>query len=198
MISRRHFISATSAAAALAGLAPGVAANPSPNPDPSRADTRLDRLVNRIDPTIALWNPHTDERLQLRFFGAAGYDREALRKINWLLRDWRENEMAEIDARLLWALAALRQAGMQEGNAGLIHAHSGYRTLKTNEYLRRKGYRTARHSFHLRARAVDFTMPGAPVASLARYAQWLQIGGTGHYRNNFVHIDSGGSRRWTG
>lgn len=161
-------------------------------------DSRLDRLVRQIDPVVDLYNPNTQESIKVRFYDVTGYSASAVRQINWFMRDWRQKETQQFDIRVVWGLAALRQAGIKDGNAGLIRVNSGYRTKKTNEVLRRQGYTVADNSYHLKAKAADITMPGASVADIAQYAKWLEIGGTGHYPNRFVHIDSGNRRQWTG
>ena len=187
------------AGALAAGLAlPWPAAAGEDLPDPRREDARLDALVHLIDPRLDLVNAHTGERLRAAFFGGTGYSRPAIETANWFMRDWRQKEGRQMDVRLYWALAALRQAAQAEGHDGQIVFLSGYRTRATNDLLRRQGIGAARNSFHLRARAVDFVIPGVPVATVAGYAEWLQVGGTGHYPGNFVHIDTGGARTWIG
>ena len=108
------------------------------------------------------------------------------------MRDRRENRSLEMDARLFWALAALSQAALRAGASGLIGFLSGYRTARTNSLLRG----AAENSFHMKARAVDFFIPDVPVRFVADYAEWLQIGGVGHYRDRFVHVDTGRIRNW--
>ena len=48
----------------------------------------------------------------------------------------------------------------------------------------------------MRGRAVDFFIPDVPARLVADYAEWLQVGCGGHYRDRFVHIDTGRIRRW--
>jgi uncharacterized protein YcbK (DUF882 family) len=166
-------------------------------PDPARPGSRLDRLISHIVPEIHLRNAHTKEEVRLRFFTLTGYDLDAIARINWILRDWREGETQQIDVRLFWGLAALRLAAMKDGHSGLIQANSGFRTQKTNRHLISLGYRAAPESLHLKARAVDLTMDGVPMEIVSDYARWLEIGGVGYYRrSNFVHIDSGEDRFW--
>lgn len=194
VISRRSFTSLL-AGAALAGaglLPPGPALAM-----PSRPDSRLDRLVPEIDPVVDLYNANTKEKIKVRFFNGSRYDMEAVKQINWHLRDWRQKEMVQVDVRLFWALAAIRASAMKAGHSGQIQVNSGYRTKATNMALRRMGYRTADNSLHMKAMAVDFMVPGAKVGDIAKLAEWLEIGGTGIYRN-FVHIDSGEIRKWGG
>lgn len=196
MVTRRKMMTwlAASSACALLPL-PAMAAT---DADPSRPGSRLDTLFSAINPEIDIVNAHTDERVHVHFHGITGYDGDALRRLNHIMRDWREDFVQMIDLRLYWALAALRQAAMQEGHSGQIRLLSGYRSEKTNRLLRQQGYNAARESFHLRARAVDFTMENVNTTALARYAEWLEIGGVGHYQGRFIHIDSGRARRWRG
>lgn len=199
MISRRGFTTRVAAAAASC-LLPGVPAmgKDLDIPEPVRADSRLDQLVPLIDPYLDLYNPHTQEHIKVRFFGATGYNRSGLQEINVILRDWRQDEVVQCDVRLYWGLAAIRTAAVRDGLSGEIQINSGYRSKATNDLLRAEGYGAAVNSFHMRGRAVDFVVKGGQVEHVARYAQWLEIGGTGHYRGRFVHIDSGKKRVWFG
>ncbi len=192
MKTRRSFIASLSAAA----MAPSLPAFAGVRPD--RAGSRLDALIPVIEPRLDLWSPHTDEKVRVTFFSATGYDADAVRRLNWFMRDWRERQATQIDVRLFWALAAIRQAGMKEGNAGIVNVNSGFRSRRTNEKLRLEGRAAAPNSFHIQGRAVDFTMPGADVADLARFAGWLEVGGTGHYKSSFVHVDTAEVRTWFG
>jgi uncharacterized protein YcbK (DUF882 family) len=170
-------------------------------PDIGHADvakSRLDSLVSMVDPVLKVHNVHTDETIDLRFFGPNGYDMQAIEDINWIMRDWRQREAIQVDERLIWALATLRLAARRAGHDGLIRLHSGYRTQATNDLLRSQGVNAAMRSFHLTARAADFSMEGIPTSKIAEYAHWLEIGGIGHYRNSFIHIDSGPYRQWNG
>lgn len=167
-------------------------------PDPSRPTSRLDDLVSAIRPELRMWNQNTDERMSCRFFGPEGYDKTEIDRVNWFMRDWREEEVVQMDVRVLWALAGIRQAAMKDGHDGEIRFLSGYRSRKTNDALRRAGRGAARNSFHIEARAIDFSLPGMPVKGVFDYAQWLEIGGVGYYPGSFVHIDSGDLRTWTG
>lgn len=187
-------------AAAVIATAPfGLPAFAEEGPPPARPSSRLDQLVSAIRPELRMFNANTNERMSSRFFGPTGYDPVEIRRINWFMRDWREGEARQVDVRLLWALAAIRQAAMKDGHDGEIRFLSGYRSRKTNNLLRRQGYGAAQDSLHIRARASDFSLPGVPVAEVAKYAEWLEVGGVGLYRRSqFVHIDSGEVRSWGG
>lgn len=197
MISRRNLIFSAAASVALPLMPVPPAWAGDENANPNRGNTRLDKLVSLVDPTVDLANPHTNESIKVRFYRSSGYDMDAIKQINWFMRDWRQDEAVQFDLRVIWALAAIRAAGMKDGHSGLININSGYRTQATNRMLRGKGYRTAINSLHLSARAVDLVMPGTRVKDIVDYATWLEVGGVGHYPGRFTHIDSGASRQWT-
>jgi uncharacterized protein YcbK (DUF882 family) len=79
-----------------------------------------------------------------------------------------------------------------------IHINSGYRSPAHNA---RVG--GAVNSMHLQGKAADITVRDISPAALATIIEKLitagkmQIGGVGRYRG-FVHIDTGGVRRWKG
>ena len=205
---RRAFLSSLFATASLSVLpgAAGAAAGhvqgteedgPITYGPPSREGSNLDRMVNMIDPVLDLHNAHTDEVIRVRFFTATGYDLDALTAINRIMRDWRQDESPQNDPRIFWGLAATRMSAMKDGHNGRQVILSGYRSLKTNEMLRRTGHKAASNSFHLKAQAVDFTMEGIPQDRVGGFVQWLGVGGTGFYpRNHFTHMDSGPVRSW--
>lgn len=166
--------------------------DPRPNPIPSRPGSALDEMARKIVPHLDLYNVNTREIYSGRWFKGKSYDLAEIEKLNWLMRDWRQGVATQMDVRLFWALAALRQAAMREGHSGILLVTSGYRTPMTNDML--EG--AARHSMHLAGRAVDFIMPHAPTELVYRYALWLGIGGVGHYPDRFVHVDSGDMRTW--
>ena len=200
--SRRAFLSG--AAAALPFIAeparassfvaldrrPGDPAIPG---DPRRLGTALDKLVKRVIPALDLVNANTRETASVRFFGPDGYDVAALKDLDWFFRDWRQARAAPMDVRLYWALATMAQAARRDGHSGRITINSGYRSHATNDSL--EG--AARASMHLVGRAADFTVAGAPVDQVANYASFLGVGGVGYYPGRFVHIDTGGFRKWT-
>ena len=196
-MSRRRFLTAAAACSLLPAL-PAAATTGPDLPAPMRENSVLDRLIPVIVPELNFINGNTKEELRTRFFRDDHYDPEAIRQLNWLMRDWRQADGPQIDVRLFWALAAIGNAAMKEGHSGQITFLSGYRTRKTNDYLRRQGYAAAENSYHLKARAVDFRLEGIPMDTVATYADYLEVGGLGRYRrSNFVHIDSGPVRSWS-
>lgn len=170
-----------------------------PLPSPWRPGSRLDSLVASTDPYLDITNAHTNERVALRFAQGGSYDRGAMRRLNWVFRDWRQDRAPDIDPRLFWALAAISNAARHDGHPGRITLLSGFRTKRTNDMLRRQGAGTASNSYHLRRRAADIRVEGTQMGEVADYAEWLQIGGVGRYSgSNFTHVDSGPIRTWAG
>lgn len=195
-LDRRKLLAGAASLAALSFPlcipARAVAGPPPGKSGPGRPGSRLDALFRDIEPVLEMRNNASGETISARFHDGSQYDRRAVEALNRFMRDFREDRAAQMDARLFWALAAISQAARLAGANSRIGFLSGYRTGKTNRAL----VGAARNSLHLQGRAVDFLIPGVPVERLAAYAEWLQIGGVGHYRGRFVHVDSGPLRRW--
>jgi len=144
--------------------------------------------------SISLYNVHTGERFHDVYWSAGRYVPEALRDINRILRDYRTEEVISIDARLLDLLYTIRAKFRNEHPFQVI---SGYRSPRTNEYLRRKGRHVARNSLHMKGKAIDVSLPEVSLAKLHTAAVTLKQGGVGYYpASNFVHIDTGRVRYW--
>lgn len=104
-------------------------------------------------------------------------------------------EEAFVDQRLVEvAVRAARSFGKKR-----VEVISGYRAPKYNRLLRKKGREVARSSRHMLGQALDFRIPGVPVERLRNYVARLGSFGIGTYEgSNFVHVDTGPSRRWKG
>src|SRR5205085_12251150 len=123
------------------------------------------------------------------------YVPSAMQKINVLLRDWRRNEVIRIDPRtidLMWELHA------DLGSKDAVHIVCGYRSPKTNSFLKRIGRNVARKSQHMAGKAIDLFFPDVSTTQLRNSAMVRKVGGVGYYSgsNGFVHIDSGRVRHW--
>jgi uncharacterized protein YcbK (DUF882 family) len=145
--------------------------------------------------SLAVYNLHTDERLNVSYWERGDYIPGALREINYLFRDFRANEIKPMDPRLLDILYDLRVlTGSLSRPISLI---SGYRTPATNAMLAAASEGVARHSMHIEAKAADIHIDGVELSYLQRAALSLDAGGVGYYpRSNFVHVDTGRVRRW--
>ena len=160
-------------------------------PRPALAHRRASTTRERA---LALYNIHTGERFQTVYWVEGRYIPEALQEINYILRDYRVNAVKPIDPRLLDLLYALRA---RLGARQPFHVVSGYRTPATNAMLRRHHRGVAKHSLHMRGKAVDIYLPGRSVATLRRVAMALRRGGVGYYpRSGFIHVDTGPVRYW--
>jgi uncharacterized protein YcbK (DUF882 family) len=74
---------------------------------------------------------------------------------------------------------------------------SGYRSPRTNAFLRVHSHGVAEHSLHMQGRAIDVRLPGLPTRRLRDIALTLRRGGVGYYRaSDFVHLDTGRVRYW--
>ena len=146
--------------------------------------------------TISLHHVHTNEDLTITYKKNGQYDEEALKKINWIMRDWRKNEAIKMDPQeidLLWEV--YQEVGAKEP----IHIICGYRSPDTNDMLRRRSKGVARFSQHTLGKAIDFFIPGVPLDKLRATAMRLQGGGVGYYPTSgspFVHLDVGNVRAW--
>jgi uncharacterized protein YcbK (DUF882 family) len=148
--------------------------------------------------TITLHHVHTNEDLTVTYKKNGQYDEEALKKINWIMRDWRKNEATTMDRQeidLLWEV--YQEVGAKEP----IQIICGYRSPATNNMLRGRSKKSgvARHSQHTLGKAIDFYIPGVPLDTLRATAMRLQGGGVGYYPTSgspFVHLDIGNVRAW--
>lgn len=146
--------------------------------------------------TLTLHHVHTEEDLTVTYKKNGQYDEEALKKINWIMRDWRKNEAVTMDREevdLLWEV--YQEVGAKEP----IHIICGYRSPATNSMLRSRSSGVARNSQHTLGKAIDFYIPGVPLATLRETAMRLQGGGVGFYPTSgspFVHLDIGNVRAW--
>lgn len=149
-----------------------------------------------VEREISLRHRHTDETLTAVYYANGRYIPGALQDVNWLLRDFRCDEVKEIDPRLLDLLYAVRQR--LEVNEP-FEVYSGYRSPATNAMLAREGWGVARNSLHMQGMAIDINLPGWEARHIGNCALSLQRGGVGFYaRSNFVHLDVGEIRSWRG
>lgn len=155
--------------------------------------TEAAQAANR---SLTLYNTHTKETTTITYKRGGRFDAAGLRKLNRFLRDWRRNEIIQMDPALfdlIWEV--YRQTGAKKP----IHVVSGYRSPATNNMLRRRSRAVAKQSRHTRGQAMDFYLPGVPASKIREVGLRLQAGGVGYYpRSNspFVHIDTGNVRHW--
>jgi uncharacterized protein YcbK (DUF882 family) len=146
---------------------------------------------------ITLFNTHTNETVSVVFKRGDDFDSEALVKLNHVALDHRSGESHAMDARLFDQLFELAQAC---GVAPDFEIISGYRSPESNAKMAaREGSGVAKKSLHMQGRAIDVRLRKCPTARLRDLALEAKQGGVGYYqRSDFVHIDTGSFRTWTG
>ncbi len=123
-----------------------------------------------------------------------GYDREALRRLDFVFRDLSAEETTPMDPRLFDVLHAVAQA---LGTGEAYEVISGYRSPETNAARAQQSGRVSEVSLHMSGMAADCRIPGRQAMGMARLAADMRLGGVGLYRRDgFVHLDCGPVRRW--
>lgn len=144
---------------------------------------------------LCLYNLHTGEHLNTVYRIGDQYQPEAIAQLDQILRDYRTGSVRDYDVRefdLLHDLMA--RLGRPNGEIDVV---CGYRTQRTNQWLRQHGHAVALHSQHIEAKAIDIRIPGFTAARVRDAALSLHRGGVGFYaESNFVHVDVGRVRRW--
>lgn len=150
----------------------------------------------RGDRTLWLHFTHTGEEKKITFRRNGKYDPKGLKELEWIVRDWRQNQSSKMDPRLFDLIWSVYQ---ESGATKAIRVVSGFRSKKTNDKLRRRSRGVARTSQHTAGKAMDFFIPGVPVKRLREIGLKMQAGGVGYYpgsRTPFVHMDTGRVRHW--
>ena len=143
---------------------------------------------------LSFYNTHTGESLNSVYCEHGIYLPQALSDINHILRDFRTEEVTEINTKLLDLLFTLQQ---KLERPGPFHVISGYRSPKTNSLLNSLNRGVAANSLHQYGKAIDIRLPGCNLKDLQRAAVELRMGGVGSYpSSNFVHVDVGRIRYW--
>lgn len=143
---------------------------------------------------LLLFNTHTDENLDVCFYAKGRYQPEALKKINYILRDHRTEEIKPIHKGLLNLLHSISNTLDRPTR---FHIISGYRSPETNAELRKKSKYVVKNSLHIQGEAADIRIPGYDTKWLRKVCMKLKAGGVGYYRkSDFVHVDVGPVRHW--
>ena len=143
---------------------------------------------------LKIFNLHTGERLDAVYWERGRYIEGALRDINYILRDFRANEIKAIDPELLDLLCRLHRNLITEEPFHLI---SGYRSAATNAMLAARSEGVAHRSLHIDGKAADIRVPGRSLSLVRRVALAMRGGGVGYYpSSDFVHVDVGRVRWW--
>lgn len=152
--------------------------------------------VAATERALYLYYTHTKETARIVFKRDGKYVQSGLNELNQFLRDWRRNEPTKMDPRLFDLVWEVYQ---EVGGSQPINVVSAYRSPKTNAMLAQTSSGVADNSQHMRGTAMDFFIPGVPLAKLRATAMRKQVGGVGYYPTSgspFVHLDVGSVRAW--
>src|SRR4051812_10754074 len=144
--------------------------------------------------SVSLYNTHTGEWVRTVYWADGHYIREAVRDINWVLRDHHSDEVRPMNAGILDLLEMLRSR-LDSRDPFLVM--SGYRSPTTNARMHAHSLSVASKSFHIQGMAIDLRCEGRTLSQVRQAAMSLRAGGVGYYPNSdFVHVDCGPVRHW--
>ena len=143
---------------------------------------------------LSLYSRRSGERVDTIYWIDGEYVKEAVREISRIMRDWRRNEIRNIDLRTIDLMAASHSILDTSEPFQLL---SGYRSPQTNAMLRRRSRLVAKKSLHMSGQAADLRMGSRSARQISHAALSCKAGGVGTYsRSNFVHMDCGPLRAW--
>ncbi len=183
-LNRRQFFR-LGALGALTGLSPGVLAR---NLHLSAAQHQDDARA------LSFYHTHTGESLKLVYWEQGNYLDNSLQELDYLLRDFRTNEVKPMAPALFDLLHRIQQ-GLDTREP--FHIISAYRSPQTNRVLHEQSSGVASHSLHMDGLAMDIRVPGRELRHVRQVAMALKGGGVGYYpASQFVHVDVGRVRYW--
>lgn len=155
-------------------------------------------MVSTPKPRILTFrNINTGERLSGEFSLVKGFSPAMLKKLDYLMRDKRTNQVHKMDPNLFHKFYNIQtNLGLRNAEIEVI---CGYRSAATNAMRRRQSRGVAKNSYHIKGKAIDFRIAGVPLIKVKSSAESLRNGGVGYYpTSNFIHVDTGPVRTWKG
>jgi len=144
--------------------------------------------------SLSFLHTHTGETLKATYWDNGSFLPDGLAAIDHILRDFMTGTVVPINRPLLNLLTDLHA---KLGSREPFQIISAYRTPATNSMLRSESTGVAKHSYHMKAMAIDIRLADVRLADLRRAAKDLARGGVGMYpASNFVHVDTGPVRYW--
>jgi uncharacterized protein YcbK (DUF882 family) len=175
VLTRRRVLGVAATVAAVAFLRPATAVSFAPR-------------------AVSLYNIHTGEWVRTVYWADGHYIREAVRDINWVLRDHHSDEVRPMNAGILDVLGMLRER-LDCHDPFLVVC--GYRSVTTNRKMRLRHSGVASNSYHIKGMAIDLRCERRDLSQVRGAAMSLRGGGVGYYpRSDFVHVDCGPVRSW--
>jgi uncharacterized protein YcbK (DUF882 family) len=148
------------------------------------------------DRRLILVNTHTGEMLDALYVRNGVHDPAMLGRLDWLFRDHRTGDVLPIAQGLFDLLHELAAAAARAPRYEII---SGYRSAATNAMLASASAGVSSNSLHMQGRAIDVRLTGYPTEELRDLALARRKGGVGYYAaSDFVHLDLGTVRNWSG
>jgi uncharacterized protein YcbK (DUF882 family) len=143
---------------------------------------------------LVFYHTHTGESLTATYWEKGRYVPGALSHIDYILRDFVNDERRIIDRKLLDLLVELHR---RTGSQAPFEIISAYRSPSTNAMLRARSDGVAQNSYHIKAKAIDIRLRDVPLRRLHATAMAMKRGGVGMYpASDFVHVDTGPVRYW--
>jgi len=144
------------------------------------------------DKSITLHVLETGERETIKFWSNGNYVSEGLDSINHILRDFKTDFSGAFDINLLNVLHSLVSDTNEPREIEVVQ---GFMTETPDDRF----VKNSPNYYHSRGQAMDLRVPGVTLEHLAMdIMRWFD-GGIGLYKKkNFVHLDVGAPRRWTG
>ena len=141
-----------------------------------------------------MYSGRTGERIDTIYWIEGKYIPDAVKEINYFMRDWRTDGTISMDLRTIDIMAATHN--MLDASEPYMLL-SGYRSPQTNAMLRSRSRRVAKNSLHMKGQAADLRLTSRSVSQMAKAAAACRGGGVGKYSgSNFVHMDCGVVRTW--
>lgn len=143
---------------------------------------------------VRMYSGRSGETIDTVYWIDGNYVPEAMKQINYFMRDWRQDELHVMAPQTVDIIAATH-ALLDTSEPYMLL--SGYRTPQTNAMLRRRSRGVAKHSLHIQGEAADLRLHSRTVPQIYAAAWSCKAGGVGKYmRSDFVHMDCGPVRTW--
>jgi uncharacterized protein YcbK (DUF882 family) len=146
---------------------------------------------------VTLRNNTTGERLRLALLDERGDVRPAAAaRLGGFLRSGPDDRASDVDPQLIHLLDAV---AARFGRGRELIVISGFRSAQYNELRTRQSREVAKESQHLEGKAIDLRVEGVTIMALRDFLKKQRRGGVGFYPDsNFVHMDTGRVRSWSG